>query len=71
MSGSVCKAHLCLGGLRGKKSTPSVGWEVQRLREDELGYDTLTFILHGRLLLTLHSQFCSFNYVNKVLDLAF
>jgi hypothetical protein len=25
---SVCVAPLRLGGLRGKKSTPSVGWEV-------------------------------------------
>jgi hypothetical protein len=24
----VCVAHLRLGGLRGKKSTPSIGWEV-------------------------------------------
>jgi hypothetical protein len=24
----VCMAPLRLGGLRGKKSTPSVGWEV-------------------------------------------
>jgi hypothetical protein len=24
----VCVAHLRLWGLRGKKSTPSVGWEV-------------------------------------------
>jgi hypothetical protein len=27
-SGFVCVAPLRLGGLRGKKSTPSVGWEV-------------------------------------------
>jgi hypothetical protein len=27
-SGIVCVAPLWLGGLRGKKSTPSVGWEV-------------------------------------------
>jgi hypothetical protein len=27
-SGFVCVAHLWLGGLRGKKSTPSIGWEV-------------------------------------------
>jgi hypothetical protein len=27
-SGIVCVAPLQLGGLRGKKSTPSVGWEV-------------------------------------------
>jgi hypothetical protein len=27
-SGIVCMAPLWLGGLRGKKSTPSVGWEV-------------------------------------------
>jgi hypothetical protein len=26
--GCVCVAPLRLGGLRGKKSTPSVGWEV-------------------------------------------
>jgi hypothetical protein len=26
--GIVCVAPLQLGGLRGKKSTPSVGWEV-------------------------------------------
>jgi hypothetical protein len=25
---SVCVAPLWLGGLRGKKSTPSIGWEV-------------------------------------------
>jgi hypothetical protein len=25
---SVCMAPLQLGGLRGKKSTPSIGWEV-------------------------------------------
>jgi hypothetical protein len=27
-SGTVCVAPLQLRGLRGKKSTPSVGWEV-------------------------------------------
>jgi hypothetical protein len=27
-SGIVCVAPFWLGGLRGKKSTPSVGWEV-------------------------------------------
>jgi hypothetical protein len=27
-SGIVCMAPLRLGGLRGKKSTPSIGWEV-------------------------------------------
>jgi hypothetical protein len=27
-SGIVCVAPLRLGGLRGKKSTPSIGWEV-------------------------------------------
>ena len=27
-SGFVCVAPLQLGGLKGKKSTPSVGWEV-------------------------------------------
>jgi hypothetical protein len=27
-SGIVCVAPLQLGGLRGKKSTPSIGWEV-------------------------------------------
>jgi hypothetical protein len=27
-SGIVCVAPLWLGGLRGKKSTPSIGWEV-------------------------------------------
>jgi hypothetical protein len=25
---SLCLAPLWLGGLRGKKSTPSIGWEV-------------------------------------------
>jgi hypothetical protein len=27
-SGIVCVAPLQLGGLKGKKSTPSIGWEV-------------------------------------------
>jgi len=27
-SGIVCMAPLWLGGLKGKKSTPSIGWEV-------------------------------------------
>jgi hypothetical protein len=27
-SGIVCMVPLWLGGLRGKKSTPSVGWEL-------------------------------------------
>jgi hypothetical protein len=64
---SVC-GPFAAWGLRGKKSTPSVGWEVpvkshrstsgscmeragQRLRAVTLGYSTLAFILHGRLLL--------------------
>jgi hypothetical protein len=84
----VCVAPLQLGGLRGKKSTPSIGWEVpvkshrsasgscteragQRLRAVTLGYGTLAFILHGRLLLTLRFHFCTFNCVKKVFDLAF
>jgi hypothetical protein len=84
----VCVAPLRLGGLRGKKSTPSIGWEVpvkshrstsescmervgQRLRVDDWGYGTHALILHGRLLLTLHFQFCTFNCVKKVFDLAF
>ena len=36
--GIVCVAPLHLGGLKGKKSTPSIGWEVsvrsQRLASD-------------------------------------
>jgi hypothetical protein len=28
LAGSFCMAPLWLGGLRGKKSTPSIGWEV-------------------------------------------
>jgi hypothetical protein len=84
----VCVAPFRLGGLRGKKSTPSIGWEVlvkshrstsgssmerarQRLRADDLGYDTHALILHGILLLTLHFQFCTFNCVKKVFDLTF
>jgi hypothetical protein len=68
---------LQLGGLRGKKSTPSIGWEVlvkshrlasgsctermgQRIRVDNLGYDMLNFILHGRLLLYLTLSFLYF-----------
>jgi hypothetical protein len=30
-SGFLCVAPLRLGGLRGKKSTPSIGWEVRIL----------------------------------------
>jgi hypothetical protein len=41
----------------------------QRLEADDLG--TLALILHGRSLLTLHFHLCTFNYVKKVLDLAF
>jgi hypothetical protein len=73
-------------GLRGKKSTPSIGWEVpvkyhrwasgsctecaERLREDNLGYGTHALILHGRLLLNLLFHFNTFNYVKKVFDVA-
>jgi hypothetical protein len=43
----------------------------QRLREDDLGYNTPALILHGRLLLNLCFKFCTFNCVKKVFDLAF
>jgi len=43
----------------------------QRLRAITLVYGTLSFILHGRLLLTLRFHLCTFNCVKKVLDLPF
>jgi hypothetical protein len=62
---SVC-GPFAAWGIRGKKSTPSIGWEVpvkshllergrcigagQRLRANDLGYDTHSLILHGRLI---------------------
>jgi hypothetical protein len=81
-------APLRLGGLRGKKSTPSIGWEVpvkshrstsgscmeragQRLRVDDLGYGTLTFILHGRLLLYFTLSILYFYLGKENVDLAF
>jgi hypothetical protein len=42
-SGIVCVAPLRLGGLRGKKSTPSVGWEVP-VRSHAVGKWDLSWI---------------------------
>jgi hypothetical protein len=80
----MCMAPLQLRGIKGKKSTPSVHWEVsvkshwltserctermgQRLRVVDSGYDTLSFILQGRLLFTLHFHFGTFDCVKKML----
>jgi hypothetical protein len=84
----VCVAPLWLGGLRGKKSTPSIGWEVpvkshrsasgscteragQQLRAGDLGYGTLPLFLHGRLLVYFTLLVLYFNWVKKMIDLAF
>jgi hypothetical protein len=86
--GSVCVASLWLRGIRVKKSTPSVGWEVpvkshwltrrsitervgQQLRAGDLGYDTLPLFLHGRLLVHYMLLILYFNWVKKMIDLAF
>ena len=81
-------APLRFGGLRGKKSTPSVGWEVpvkshrlesesdmermgQQLREDNLGYGTLIFIMHSRLLLYFTPLILYFYLVKGNVDLSY
>jgi hypothetical protein len=58
------------------KSHRSTSWSCmehtgQRLRVDDLGYGTLTFILHGRLLLYLMLSFLYFYLGKENVDLAF
>jgi hypothetical protein len=43
----------------------------QQLEVGDFDYGTHVFILHGRLFLTLRFHICTFNFVKKVLDLAF
>jgi hypothetical protein len=54
------------------KSHQSASWSCtervgQRLREDDLGYNTPSSIQHGRLLFTLRFHLCTFECVKKVL----
>ena len=43
----------------------------QQLRADDLGYDTLPLFLHGRLLVYFTLLVLYFNWVKKMIDLAF
>jgi hypothetical protein len=49
-SGIVCVAPLRLGGLRGKKSTPSIGWEVP-VRSQRLA--SRSWIIHSSFVYML------------------
>ena len=60
-SGFVCVAPLWLGGLRGKKSTPSVGWEVP-VKSLQLASERSEERRHGRTSL-ISSPFVTVFYL--------
>jgi hypothetical protein len=63
-SGIVCVAPLWLGGLRGKKSTPSIGWEVP-VRSHRSASQSWMEREHG----TITSGFFAFGYGTHVHNL--
>jgi hypothetical protein len=77
----VCVAHLRLGGLRGKKSTPSVGWEVpvtslrlasKRSKGAPSWRNIFDFVTFGYGIPILRFEILlSFNSENVVLDLLY
>jgi hypothetical protein len=69
-SGIVCVAPLWLGGLRGKKSTPSVGWEVP-VRSHRLASGSWMEHVHGRTMTSEHSHLAKVRLLKLLLAMKF